>query len=45
MRGVHSFTGVSYERVHSFTGVSYERVHSFTGVSYERGAFIHWGGL
>ena len=34
MRGVHSFTGVGYERVHSFTGVSYERV-----------AFIHWGEL
>ena len=34
MRGVHSFTGVSYERVHSFTGVGYERV-----------AFIHWGEL
>ena len=45
MRGVHSFTGVSYERVHSFTGVGYERVHSFTGVSYERGAFIHRGEL
>ena len=34
MRGLHSFAGVSYERVHSFTGVGYERV-----------AFIHRGEL